>query len=150
MQHIPLSHRLVQRTAQLNYFLNICTRQPVTPARSNLISCALDSSRLLLLLTVVYLATYLPVYVLAVAKFHFTLADAGTRASVALLAHFLCYLNAAVNPFIYALLAPKFRRDFADMLTCRKKPQPPPSSGARFIQFYSLLFQNFLRKQRKS
>ncbi len=102
---------------------------PKLHLRRTQLARASDSLQLLLSLTSVYAITYLPAYVLSIAKFHISVGDVQTRHTVALIVHWVCYLNAAVNPLLYAVVAPRFGRDLADVICLRRQQlQPDPVS----------------------
>ena len=73
----------------------------------------LEVTRMLLSLSIVYILTYAPAYLVGVVKFALgndVSISADARVSVSLLIHWFCYLNAAVNPFIYSLMCDRFRQ----------------------------------------
>lgn len=68
-------------------------------------------SKLMMALSIIYMVSYLPSCVLAIVSFFIEVRDDKVRVSVTLLAHWMCYLNAAVNPVVYCMMCKRFREE---------------------------------------
>ncbi|KAL5022392.1 hypothetical protein ScPMuIL_001547, partial [Solemya velum] len=73
------------------------------------------TARMLIVVVVVFILSYLPVYLLNILRYVGVLGaikNDDATVAIALTSHFLCYFNSAMNPVIYNFMSGKFRKEF--------------------------------------
>jgi hypocretin (orexin) receptor 2 len=76
-------------------------------------------AKMLIAVVVMFGVCYLPVHLLNILRYAQVGMKDDTGVVFALIAHWLCYFNSAINPVIYNFMSEKFQRAFSDVLHCR-------------------------------
>lgn len=99
------------------------------------------AAKMLVAVVVMFALCYLPVHLLIVLRVTIGLTNSDTNQALALMSHWLCYANSAVNPIIYNFMSGKFRKEFRRAIDCCS------SSGNRQpgYELNSMHFQNAVR-----
>ena len=110
------------------------------------------TTRLLIALSVIYLVSYCPVYLLGALKNFITITDQEVRVCIGLVVHWMCYVNAAVNPVIYCLLSNQFREEWVRILGkcwCKKVVETGSALDSRTPQLNSGIRRNLEENLRR-
>ncbi|GLV39882.1 Tachykinin-like receptor at 86C [Carabus blaptoides fortunei] len=70
------------------------------------------AAKMLVAVVVMFAVCYFPVHLFSVLRLLMQLPQNDTNTTLALLSHWMCYANSAVNPVIYNFMSGNFRREF--------------------------------------
>ncbi|ELU16138.1 hypothetical protein CAPTEDRAFT_182424 [Capitella teleta] len=85
-------------------------RQQVTSRR--------NVAKMLIAVVIMFGICYLPVHLLNILRYAKALMNGVAAVNFALIAHWLCYFNSAINPLIYNFMSAKFRKEFMRACGC--------------------------------
>ncbi|XP_021918319.1 orexin receptor type 1-like isoform X2 [Zootermopsis nevadensis] len=87
------------------------------------------AAKMLVAVVIMFAVCYFPVHLLSIIRYAMNIPTSDAMVAVAMLSHWLCYANSAVNPVIYNFMSGKFRREFKrTFLQCRCLYQTTTSS----------------------
>ncbi|XP_044587093.1 orexin receptor type 1-like isoform X2 [Cotesia glomerata] len=78
------------------------------------------AAKMLVVVVLVFAICYAPVHLLNILRYSVTLSSNNITRAFSLLAHWLCYLNSAINPVIYNFMSGKFRKEFRRSFICSR------------------------------
>ncbi|XP_067005308.1 orexin receptor type 2 [Anabrus simplex] len=115
-----------------NNLLNSNRRNTVNPANANIttegqLRSRRKAAKMLVAVVVMFAICYLPVHLLSILRYTMEIPQNHTTVVIAMLSHWLCYANSAVNPIIYNFMSGKFRKEFRRTFgswCCREKRYP--------------------------
>ncbi|XP_023712411.1 orexin receptor type 2-like isoform X3 [Cryptotermes secundus] len=70
------------------------------------------AAKMLVAVVIMFAVCYFPVHLLNILRYTMDIPSSDAMVTIALLSHWLCYANSAVNPVIYNFMSGKFRREF--------------------------------------
>jgi len=84
-----------------------------------IILCRRNAAKMLIAVVVMFGICYLPVHLLNILRYVQVGLDDKLAIQFALIAHWLCYFNSAINPVIYNFMSEKFQTAFHNVLSCK-------------------------------
>ncbi|CAD6234580.1 GSCOCG00001996001-RA-CDS [Cotesia congregata] len=78
------------------------------------------AAKMLVVVVLVFAICYAPVHLLNILRYSMSLSSNNITRAFSLLAHWLCYLNSAINPVIYNFMSGKFRKEFRRSFICSR------------------------------
>ncbi|XP_035732813.1 orexin receptor type 1-like isoform X2 [Vespa mandarinia] len=100
-------HNLTSRACQIGEIRSTGAGNPEGQLRSRR-----KAAKMLIAIVVTFAICYFPVHLLSILKYIILLPSGEWSIKVSLFAHWLCYVNSAVNPLIYNFMSGKFRHEF--------------------------------------
>ncbi|XP_057326555.1 orexin/Hypocretin receptor type 1-like isoform X1 [Microplitis mediator] len=78
------------------------------------------AAKMLVVVVFIFALCYAPVHLLNILRYSINLPSNDITVACSLLAHWLCYLNSAINPVIYNFMSGKFRKEFRRSFICAR------------------------------
>ncbi|XP_034947917.1 orexin receptor type 1-like [Chelonus insularis] len=79
------------------------------------------AAKMLVVVVFVFAICYAPVHLLTILRQSIGLPSNDFTVTFSLLAHWMCYVNSAINPVIYNFMSGKFRKEFRRSFMCTKE-----------------------------
>ncbi|XP_057377173.1 orexin/Hypocretin receptor type 1-like isoform X2 [Daphnia carinata] len=76
------------------------------------------AAKMLVVVVIVFAVCYFPVHLVSILRYTIKLTQNDYTVAAALVSHWLCYFNSAINPVIYNFMSEKFRREFGIAMNC--------------------------------
>ncbi|XP_032799788.2 orexin receptor type 1 isoform X2 [Daphnia magna] len=76
------------------------------------------AAKMLVVVVIVFAVCYFPVHLVSILRYTIKLTQNDYTVAAALVSHWLCYFNSAINPVIYNFMSEKFRREFGIAMKC--------------------------------
>lgn len=76
------------------------------------------AAKMLVVVDIMFACCYLPVHIYSILRYAVDIHQTEATTTFAMLSHWLCYFNSAINPLIYNFMSGKFRKEFSGAFRC--------------------------------
>ncbi|XP_045480539.1 orexin/Hypocretin receptor type 1-like isoform X2 [Harmonia axyridis] len=94
------------------------------------------AAKMLVVVVVMFAICYFPVHLLSLLRLTVDLRNSEANRAAAMISHWLCYANSAVNPIIYNFMSGKFRKEFRSSFSKCSSMDPPEGNGRTSTYIY--------------